>query len=40
MSHVKIKTIQKSTIFTDLIAGSVGGMAGVAVGQPFDLVKV
>uniref|UniRef100_A0AAV1V4W6 Mitochondrial carrier n=1 Tax=Peronospora matthiolae TaxID=2874970 RepID=A0AAV1V4W6_9STRA len=30
----------KSSVFVDLTAGTIGGIAGVVVGQPFDTVKV
>lgn len=28
------------TPLVDIVAGSIGGMAGTVVGQPFDVVKV
>ena len=28
----------KSSVFVDLTAGTIGGIAGVVVGQPFDTV--
>lgn len=31
---------QRSKWWVDIVAGSVGGMASVIAGQPFDVIKV